>query len=678
MSLRALVCLVVLVFTSGASPRLYAQSHPLPAGSSQPVFVLNGPWRFHTGDDAAWANPKYNDSGWEEYWIGPNRAKLDFAEAVEGGPFPGWQSHGHPGYTGYAWYRMRVQTPLAKGSLALLMPQYVDGAYEVYVNGEKIGALGRLDGPRRIYPSRAITFSVPAGSILSDGSFTLAIRFWSRRYDALPRKMNLPGGLRGVPLVGAAGLVNMCRQTLRSQLLDHIWQDWLSPSLYGFVGVISLFLFVLMRSGREYLWAGISLIAIALMGAGEAIGPYVSIPISLLEACRFFAEWIGLSAAPIVGMCLLGVDGPIWRWLSGVSSAVLLLGVTIPACLRIGVLPPTLFWDKAIVVLTAALICVALLVFAIAIEGVRKAGQKAWALLMPCLLGACGLLAELAGKEFAQLSVVLESAAPLALLFVFLWRFVQKQHENELYAMDVKQAQEVQQLLLLERLPQLDGIVMESVYLPARELGGDFFQVLADSGGSSLVVFGDVAGKGLPAAMVVAMLIGAIRARAKDTRAPSGILEALNESLCATRNGALASCVALRISSEGMIDLANAGHPPPYKNGQEIELPGNLPLGVVAGLQFDTHAFQLQPGDRLTFTSDGVFEARNSKQELFGFDRLREISREPAHRIADAARRFGQEDDITVLTIQRAVSGVDPCSSSLIPGSVASPPAAGL
>jgi serine phosphatase RsbU (regulator of sigma subunit) len=103
--------------------------------------------------------------------------------------------------------------------------------------------------------------------------------------------------------------------------------------------------------------------------------------------------------------------------------------------------------------------------------------------------------------------------------------------------------------------------------------------------------------------------------------------------------------------------VANAGHLPPYLNGEEIGVPGSLPLGIVSPAQYELTTMRLVPGDRLTFVSDGVVEAQSQSRsksrssELFGFDRTREISREPAAQIAAAARAFGQLDDITVVTV---------------------------
>jgi serine phosphatase RsbU (regulator of sigma subunit) len=100
-----------------------------------------------------------------------------------------------------------------------------------------------------------------------------------------------------------------------------------------------------------------------------------------------------------------------------------------------------------------------------------------------------------------------------------------------------------------------------------------------------------------------------------------------------------------------VITLANAGHPEPYRNGEEIQLKSSLPLGITPDVEYAETCVQLAPGDRITFLSDGVVEARGERGGVFGFDRTREISGQPARAIADAAQEFGQEDDITVLTL---------------------------
>jgi len=218
-------------------------------------------------------------------------------------------------------------------------------------------------------------------------------------------------------------------------------------------------------------------------------------------------------------------------------------------------------------------------------------------------------------------------------------------------------ARQVQQLILPERGESFPGFAVESVYQPAQQVGGDFFQILPVGDGGLLVVIGDVAGKGLPAAMLVSMLVGSIRATAEDTDNPVIMLRRLHDRLVGRAFGGFATALAARIAGDGHVTIANAGHLSPYLDGREIELAGALPLGVEGGGQYETASFELGRGSRLTFYSDGVVEAQNQKGELFGFDRAKAISTEPAAAIVETAVRFGQSDDITVVTIERLTVG---------------------
>jgi serine phosphatase RsbU (regulator of sigma subunit) len=168
-----------------------------------------------------------------------------------------------------------------------------------------------------------------------------------------------------------------------------------------------------------------------------------------------------------------------------------------------------------------------------------------------------------------------------------------------------------------------------------------------------LVVVGDVAGKGLPAAMLVSVLVGAIRGVAEYTSDPAELLSSLNERLVGRGGGSFSTALVAHIAANGAVTIANAGHLSPYLDGKEVELPGALPLGVMTGAKYETIEFFVAPGSRVTFYSDGVIEAQNQRGELFGFERAQAISTQPAAAIVDAATQFGQEDDITVVTITR-------------------------
>jgi serine phosphatase RsbU (regulator of sigma subunit) len=190
-------------------------------------------------------------------------------------------------------------------------------------------------------------------------------------------------------------------------------------------------------------------------------------------------------------------------------------------------------------------------------------------------------------------------------------------------------------------------------------VGGDFYQVWPAPDGGLLLVLGDVAGKGLPAAMQVAVLVGSVRTLAGRTADPAQILGEMNERLVGKTSGGFSTCLAALLRADGTGLLASAGHPAPFLNGEEVDMPGALPLGFAPGQTYDLHPLALEPGSRLMFYSDGVLEAQNSQGELLGFDRVRQIAGLDAKEIADYASAFGQEDDITVVVIQRGGGETD-------------------
>jgi len=233
-------------------------------------------------------------------------------------------------------------------------------------------------------------------------------------------------------------------------------------------------------------------------------------------------------------------------------------------------------------------------------------------------------------------------------LIIFV-RFLRIHRDQERASSELAAARSVQELMIPHELLKTPGFEVDSVYNPANEVGGDFFHVQPLSDGGLLVVIGDVAGKGLKAAMNVSMLMGAMRRTPE--RSPARILESLNRVLVGSES--FTTCQAAWFGPDGELVVANAGHLPPYINSQEIALPGGLPLGVIPEVTYEDVRLFLHPGDRILFLSDGVVEARKSSGELFGFDRVHNLSNQTAFYIADAAKEFGQDDDITVVTVRR-------------------------
>jgi hypothetical protein len=261
-----------------------------------------------------------------------------------------------------------------------------------------------------------------------------------------------------------------------------------------------------------------------------------------------------------------------------------------------------------------------------------------------------------AGPFLVSLDTVSAIFSTVALAVIMLLRFTRMTREQAHLESEVAAAREVQQVILPEHAESVPGFTVESIYQPAKQVGGDFFQVLPAPNGALLLVLGDVAGKGLPAAMMVSVLVGAIRGIAEYTTDPSDLLANLNDRLIGRTQGSFSTALAAHIAADGQVTIANAGHLSPYLDGREVELTGALPLGIQPRARYASSQFHLDAGRRLTFYSDGVVEARNQKGELFGFDRGKAISTQSAAAIVEAAKQFGQEDDITVVAIVRHVA----------------------
>jgi serine phosphatase RsbU (regulator of sigma subunit) len=253
--------------------------------------------------------------------------------------------------------------------------------------------------------------------------------------------------------------------------------------------------------------------------------------------------------------------------------------------------------------------------------------------------------APLAAPEFRSVTSLLLAFAMAMLLNE---RSRRQQEDRQRLQQELAAAAEMQSLLVPGERVESPLWQSEAAYLPAAEVGGDFHYSLRD-GDALVVVCGDVSGKGLRAAMLVTMIVGVLRDTAE--REPASLLRALDRALAGQAKGGFVTCCCARFEPDGRVRIANAGHLAPYVDGQALELP-SLPLA----LPIDCEPVEAEvSGERFTFVSDGVVEAANDRGELFGFDRIREISGRPAREIAEAARQWGQNDDITAVTIRRTL-----------------------
>jgi hypothetical protein len=235
-------------------------------------------------------------------------------------------------------------------------------------------------------------------------------------------------------------------------------------------------------------------------------------------------------------------------------------------------------------------------------------------------------------------------------------RHIRAQAEKATLEAEMAAAREVQRMMVPEDLPFIAGYKVETIYRPAAEVGGDFYQVIPlKSGGHTLIVIGDVSGKGLRAAMIVSMIVGMLSIVSSSTDEPAEILAELNRRLCGRAHGGFATCVVVRLDADGQLVLANAGHPPPYLNRTEIPFAGSIPLGLVETASYTQTTLDMRAGDRALLLTDGVAEARNAQGALFGFSGVESLLREgaSARTVAEAAQQHGQNDDLTVISIAR-------------------------
>jgi len=241
-------------------------------------------------------------------------------------------------------------------------------------------------------------------------------------------------------------------------------------------------------------------------------------------------------------------------------------------------------------------------------------------------------------------------------------RLIRMQGEKAALESEMAAAREIQQVMVPKDLPPTPGYHLESVYLPAAQVGGDFFQVIPLKDGRTLVIVGDVSGKGLTSAMIVSMLVGMLATVAGFTEEPGEILTELNHRLCGRTRDGFVTCVVVRLEPGGRLTLASAGHLPPYLNGVEVPFSGSLPLGVSVSSAYEQSAVGLCTGDRLLLLTDGIVEAQNTDGQLLGFSRVETLLREgaSARTLAETAQQYGQADDITAICIERtATAGSD-------------------
>ncbi len=266
---------------------------------------------------------------------------------------------------------------------------------------------------------------------------------------------------------------------------------------------------------------------------------------------------------------------------------------------------------------------------------------------------------------------IIEEWSQANTLHTTLERLEEEMRERQRVEHELGVARRIQHALLPKDLPQLEGWEITRHYQPAREVGGDFYDFLRLEDGRVGLVIGDVSGKGIAAALVMANTQSVLRAVAQRVGiTPGRVLEEANEVLYAYIPPTMfITCLYAILDPEsGGLVYANAGHDLPYlhRNSEAEELRARgMPLGLMPGMDYEEKEVTLKAGDGALFYSDGLVEAHDPKGEMFGFPRLRTLIAEHGEEPSletflleelyyFVGKGWEQEDDITLLTLRRS------------------------
>jgi sigma-B regulation protein RsbU (phosphoserine phosphatase) len=640
----AILALVSLALnTSSSQAQTFDASH-LPGPQD-----LATTWLVHAGDDPAYAETGFDDSSWKLF-----NTATSLKNVITGSQ------------PTVVWYRLHVKVDPSQRDLALL-EWNLESAFEVYVNGERILQVGRVD-PFVPYSFQARLVRRVPDQQIATGHLVIAVR---AHITTLEWSGTAPG-------LYATNLTIGQESTLR----EHAWLLVIGENLFRWLawfsglglGVVAVALFAAQRSQKEYLWIFLQYACMAITAPFACYKLFHALPAAWDLPANGF-ELLGLFFYFLIFLAILKLRFHGWMRIV-MALAIAAVAFSFAVQVRGSVSGLALLLAQAPIFILFACVLPVLLVI-----HWRRGNAEAGILLIPAIfqslvvyveilfavlfrlpgLGDVAIRASGFVNHFQVGPIVLDWGSisqlfnVLSLAVIIIVRSTRISRQQALLEGEVAAAQHVQHVILPQHAEPVPGFIVESIYKPAQEVGGDFFQVVPDKTDNSLlIVAGDVSGKGLKAGMLVAMLVGAIRSTAETTKDPLAMLQALNRRLLG-QDDAQATCLALRIQTDGTAVLANAGHLPPYLNGEPLPVEGALPLGVVNSAAFSVSHFKLNESDRLVLISDGIAEAKDAKGDLFGFDRVLELvrTRQSAEQLASAVQNFGQEDDITVLSLIR-------------------------
>ncbi len=367
------------------------------------VIALNGPWKFHTGDDPLWAAADFNDSTWEAIDLTPAPGSHDGDVGLRN-YVPGWGARGHRGYAGFAWYRMSVRVnDTGDSAIYLVGPAAVDNGYQLFFNGHLVGGIGDFTrNPPSIVSIQPRRFALPrAWWTPDDGKLSGVIAF---RVASLKGATAADGGgIHIAPLIGTGTGADDYYRLEWLQTVEGYAVDAVEPFLFLALAIMALCLVPFDRKERFYPWLAATLVLLALARANqpifflwqfETLREFVLWRLTIVDAFTFAAWTMAWSAC-------FGLQDV--RWIK-ISTAILTAAYLATRALSTPLLLPSLslgIMHTSAEVFQLVRYAFGLLSAYIIFRGISRRGRADWLALSAMLLGGIGVFA----SELSRLGV---------------------------------------------------------------------------------------------------------------------------------------------------------------------------------------------------------------------------------------------------------------------------------
>ena len=607
------VSLLIIPLILVASVAFAQTTEKIDVEDPEKIYKLTGEWNFNHTDDMAYASAEYDDSEWEQI------------------PVPGqWHVLGKKDVQ-TAWYRRPVfiNRDFYKTPIAVLVPVIAD-AHEFFFNGIKVGGAGDISPDGNIIKKSSLIgiYPIPADIINYDGENLIAIRICDN--------VGWGGFVTSRFSIGSAKM-------LTQQFRRHIMWNASISFVLVFLGVYYLILFLSRLKEVVYFYY-------ALLSAVAGLTLFGSTSLTYLIFDNFwFTHFVFHSGLNILGVFALLFIYSYFEYERDliykifIAIFILLFSVMLMTPLHLSILK---FYGTVTLTASIVLDMVAMgwIMFLI-IKSIKKKKMGANIVGIGSLLCILALTNDLLGylnilhtpRLVAEglvlfiISISVDMALKYAKLYDALQAAQEKIIEKEKMEHEIKLAAKVQQSMLPVDLPQYPSFSIDAYLEPARVVGGDFYDVIKIDDDHLGILVGDVADKGIHAAMFMAVTRTLFYCEIRNSLSPAQVTKAVHEHIMdavSSHDIFVTAFYGVLHCPTGRLTYVRAGHELPmlFRPGKSVDtiMSDGRFLGMIEGLELKEYTLKLQSGDKLVLYSDGVPEATNLDGDQFGTPRFLE------------------------------------------------------